>query len=158
MTPKCTRLQTVQFIQKLNRRKTNLLKDVGVLMSEKDVRDVWTASLPLHLHRTSCGAGEGGLGQTLQGLVSSGEGSVFRSGYHKKSIDELEAEKVGDWSRNLKDPTLWRLSGEWCKIGRRETSEEARAGIHRKDDGRGTKVEVELETMDAFIRIYRRWF
>lgn len=80
MTPKCTHLQTVQFFQKLNSRKTNLLKDVGVLMSEKDVRDIWTASLPLHLHRTSCGAGEGGWGQTLQDLVSSGEGSVFRSG------------------------------------------------------------------------------
>ena len=98
------------------------------------------------------------MGQTLQGLVSSGEGSGFHSGYHKKSIDELEAEKVGDWSCNLKHPTLWRLSGEWCKIGRRETSEDARAGVHRKGDGRGTKVEVEIETMDEFIRIYRRWF
>ena len=48
----------------------------------------------------------------------------------------------------------WRMVQDW----RRETSEEARAGVHRKDNGRGTKVEVELETMDEFIRIYRRWF
>lgn len=126
-------------------------------MSEKDVRDIWRASLPLHLHRTSCGAGDGGWGQTLQGLVSSGEGSGFCSGYHKKSIDKLEAE-AGDWSCNLKNPTLWWLSGEWGKTGRRETSEEAGAGVHRKDDGRGTKVEVDTDTMDQFIRIYRRWF
>lgn len=90
--------------------------------------------------------------------MSSGEGSGFRSGYHKKSTDELEAQKVGDWSCNLKHPTLWRLSGEWCKVGRRETSEDTRAGVHRKDDRRGTKVEVEIETMDEFIRVDRRWF
>ena len=52
---------------------------------------------------------------------------------------------------------LGRLRG-MVRGGRRETSEEAGAGVHRKDDGRGTKVEVELETMDEFIRIYRRWF